>query len=203
MSDVHLSRAELEEWRDRGAGDRAQIVTHLAACVPCRALAADVERHRAVEAATRFDAHDFVQAGYRAGTGPPRSMKPLRQWMWPAAAAAVVVLALVPLWLTRFDQSPEVMRGGAATLVLVQPSNVSVSPGDLAFEWRGTSAADRVRLNVIDLDRADAPLIDRDVSGSRYEPTSEERSRFRSGQSVHWYIQVGSETSPAASFRVR
>ncbi len=123
--------------------------------------------------------------------------------MWPAAAAAVVVLALVPLWLTRFDQSPGVMRGGVATLVLVRPSNVSVSSADLVFEWRGPSATDRVRLNVIDLDRADAPLIDRDVTGSRYEPTPEERSRFRSSQSVHWYIQAGSETSPAASFRVR
>jgi predicted anti-sigma-YlaC factor YlaD len=205
MSDVHLSRDELIEWRDDGAGDRVRIVTHLATCAACRDIAADVERNRpAAHVPSHFDAKDFVPSGYRAGKSAV-SPRWARGWIWPAAAAALVVLAFVPVWLARSNGGPEVMRGAPA-LVPVRPVDVSVSVDELSFEWRGTSADDRVRLNVVDLDRADEPLIEREVTGSRYEPTPEERRRFRSGQSLHWYVEARSGaggTSPAASFRVR
>jgi hypothetical protein len=126
--------------------------------------------------------------------------------MWPAAAAALIVLAVVPLWLTRMDRGPDTLRGGTTALVPVRPVNASVSADELSFEWRGASATDRVRLNVVDLDRPDQPLIEREVTGSRYEPTPEERRRFRPGQSVHWYLEArGGSGGPsaAASFRVR
>jgi hypothetical protein len=113
----------------------------------------------------------------------------------------VVVIALVPVWMR--NEGGGTMRGGAA-IAAVRPVDTTVSIDELVFEWRG--ATDRVRLNVVDLERADAPLIEREVTGSRYEPTPEERSRFRSGQSLHWYVEARGGpggTSPAASFRVR
>jgi hypothetical protein len=198
MSDVHLSRTELIAWRDEGAGDRARIVAHLAACAACRELAADVERLRPAETTSaRFDASEFVAQGYQAGRPAPAS----RRWMWAAAAAAVVAIALVPVWIR--NNAGQTMRGDAP-IVAVSPVDITVSIDQLVFEWRAASA--RVRLNVVDLERADAPLIEREVTGSRYEPTPEERSRFRSGQSIHWYVEARSgpaATSPAASFRVR
>jgi hypothetical protein len=200
MSELHLSRAELIAWRDEGAGDRTRIVAHLAACVACRELAADVERLRPAESGvSRFDAGDFVARGYQAGIST--AARSSRRWLWAAAAAAVVVLAFLPVWLR--DDAGDTMRGGT-TLVAVRPVDTTVSIDDLVFEWRGP--ADRVRLNVVDLDRAETPVIEREVTGSRYAPTPEERSRFRTGQSLHWYVEARSGpggTSPAASFRVR
>jgi hypothetical protein len=202
----HLSRDELIAWRDEGVGDRARIVTHLAACEACRGIAAAVERLRpGSDVATRFDAADFVARGYGAGTTTAAPQSPLR-WILPAAVAALIVLAVVPVWLVRSDRGPDTVRGNSTALVPVRPVNVSVSVDELAFEWEGSSTNDRVRLNVVDLDRPDQPLIEREVAGSRYEPTPEERRRFRPGQSVHWYLEPrGGSGAPsaAASFRVR
>lgn len=207
MPDLHLSRDQLTAWRDEGAGDRGRIVTHLAACAACREVAADVERNRPPESGPlRFDAGDFAARGYRAGevTAAPRVT---RRWIWVAAAASLMAVALVPAWLERFDDGPEATRGGGPAITPVQPVDVSVSVDELTFEWKGTSSDDRVRLNVVDLENPGAPLIEREVTGSHYSPTPEERRRFRAGQSVHWYIEArgssGGGTSPAARFRVR
>jgi hypothetical protein len=202
MSDAHLTRTELTAWRDEGAGDRTRIVAHLATCGACRELAADVERLRPAETAgSRFKAEDFVASGYRAGI--PSSARSTQRWMWALAAAAVLAIAIVPAWLRRGNDAGNTLRGGA-TIVAVRPVDTTVPINELVFEWKG--AGDRVRLNVIDLARADMPLIEREVTGSTYEPTPEERQRFRSGQSLHWYVEARSGpagTSPAASFRVR
>jgi hypothetical protein len=205
MSELHLSRDELIAWRDEGGGDRTRIVTHLAACEVCRRIAAEVERDRPAEqVAARFDAADFVSQGYRART--TAASRSVKRWVWPAAAAALIVLALVPAWLARFDEEPDTLRGGPTALVPVRPVDVSVSAEEISFEWQGASATDRVRLNVVDLDRPDQPLIEREVTGVRYEPTPDERRSFRPGQTVHWYIEArGGSGGPsaAASFRVR
>jgi hypothetical protein len=206
MPDLHLSREELTEWRDEAAGDRVRIITHLAACAACRTLAADLERNRpGGSEAPRFDPGDFVARGYRAGTagGAPRLAA---GWTWLAAAAALVAITLVPLWLARLDDRPAVLRGGATVIELVRPVETRVTAEELTFEWKGTSAGDRVRLNVVDLDRPGEPLIEREVTGSRYQPSPEEQRRFRPGQSVHWYVEAlggTGSTSPAARFSVR
>jgi hypothetical protein len=206
MSD-HLSRDELTMWRDAGAGDRARIVSHLAACAACRRTAASVEEDRPADGGPpRFDAADFLARGYRAGAQPPASRWGGRQ-VWIAGAAAVVILALIPTWRARFDDRSAVERGGPAALVVVRPVDTVVSADELTFEWKGTAAGDRVRLNVVDLGNPGEPLIEHEVAGSRYDPTPEERRRFRPGHTVHWYIEVRNRASagpsPAASFRVR
>jgi hypothetical protein len=119
----------------------------------------------------------------------------------------LLALALVPMWLARLDDRSTTMRGETPLLVPVHPMDVAVTPDELTFEWQGTSGTDRVRLNVVSIDRPGEPLIDREVTGSRYEPTSEERRRFQPGQSLHWYVEArggtAGGTSPAARFRVR
>jgi hypothetical protein len=206
MPDLHLSRAELTAWRDEAVGDRRRIITHLAACAACREIAADVERSRPADSGPlRFDPGDFVAHACRAGAlVAPRGSA--TRWSWLAAAAALVAVALVPMWIARSRESPDVMRGGQAAVALVQPVDVAVSVDELTFEWKGTAGVDRVRLNVVDLDRAGEPLIEREVSGSQYQPSPEERRRFRPGQSLHWYVELlggPGGTSPAARFRVR
>lgn len=206
MSDAHLSRQELTAWRDAGAGDRDRIVAHLAACAACSAAATDVERDRPVEPRPhRFNPAEFVPRGYRAGTtaAPPWAGR----WIWLAATAALLALAVIPMRLGRDDSPSGAVRGGTPALAPVRPVDVAVAIDELTFEWTGLATGVGVRLTVVDLDRPAEPLIDRDVEGSRYEPLPEERRRFQPGQSLHWYVEVrggtGAGTSPAARFRVR
>jgi hypothetical protein len=202
MADAHLSTAELLRWRDDGAGDRARIVAHLASCPACRQTAAELERERPAEGEPeRFDPRDFAAAGYGAG---PRRAVARRRLAWMATAAALVLAAVwVPLMLR--DRSDSALRGGAAPVTLVRPVDAKVARKDVAFEWRVTSGVEVVRLTVTTLDGAAAPLLERDVSGTRYVPTDEERARLRPGQTIHWFVDYreaggATGTSPAARF---
>jgi hypothetical protein len=202
MADAHLSTAELQRWRDEGAGDRAHIVGHLAACPACRQTAADLERDRPADGMPeRFDPRDFAPAGYRAG---PRQAVSRGRLAWMAAAAALVVgVVSVPLLLR--DRPGSTLRGGADAVTLVRPVDTPVARKDVAFEWRVSSGVEVVRLTVTTLDGAAAPLIERDVSGTRYVPTDEERGRLRPGQAIHWFVDYreaggATGTSPAARF---
>jgi hypothetical protein len=170
MPDPHLSRAELLEWRDDGAGDRERIVTHLAACAVCRQTAAELERHRPAEGPpVHLDVDEYVGRGYRAGAAG----RQYGAWRWLAAAAALLAVVLLPAWFNRVNESATVTRGGAASIQPLQPRDTDVSADNLTFEWTGVSAEARVRLNVTDLDRPDEPLIEREVTGTRYSPTAE------------------------------
>jgi hypothetical protein len=206
MADLHLSRAELTAWRDESAGDRGRIVTHLAACAVCRAMAADLERERpGGDQPERFEAGSFAARGYQVGR--PDISRAAPRWVWATAAAALVAVVVVPVWLARVGNEPAVIRGTDAAIALVRPAgDASVTLDALAFEWSGPSPDARVRLNVIDLDRPAEPLIEREVTGSRYEPTPEERGRFGPGQSLHWYVEAldgSGNTSATARFRVQ
>jgi hypothetical protein len=211
MPETHLSRAELTGWRDHGAGDRDRLVAHLAACATCRHLAAELERERPLEPGAqpeRFRAQDFVAAGRRAGRASPRSVSTPRHLAYLAAAAGLVLAAvIVPLRLRQ--SSPSALRGdGAAVVTPRHPADETVAADTLAFEWTAAPNAGTLRLSAVALDDPGTPLIDRDVTGTRYTPTADERSRFRAGREYHWFLEyrgggAGAGTSAAARFRLR
>jgi hypothetical protein len=209
MSELHLSRSELADWRDQGLGERDHIVAHLAACAACRHVAAELERERplaAGEAPARFRPRDFVAAGLRAGghSAPARAMPSFRLVSLAAAASLVLAALVVPRWLT--DTEEAAVRGGIAGIAPVSPVDATVAVDTLAFEWTAGATAGPQRLYVVALEDAGTPLIDRDVTGTRYAPTPEERSRLQPGREYHWFVEsrgAGAGVSASARFRIQ
>lgn len=203
MSDLHLSRSELAGWRDHGHGDRGRIVAHLAACGECRHVAAELERERPLEAEARpgrFSATDFVAAGRRAGRAPR-----IRLGYLAAAASLVLAALVVPRWLP--DSEEPAVRGSAAVVAPVHPVDATISADALTFEWTAAANAGPLRLVVMAPDDAGAPAIDREVTGTRYAPTREERSRLRAGHQYYWFVEyrgagAGAGVSASARFRL-
>jgi hypothetical protein len=207
MSDAHLSTTELVRWRDDGAGDRDRIVGHLAVCAVCRHAAAELEQERPADVApSRFDPKEFVPAGYRAGARPA-APKTFTRLVYVAAAAVVVMAAvLVPAWLR--DRADSTVRGGDTAVVLVRPVDATVALSDLAFEWKAEPGFERFRLTVVAVADPGKPVIDREVTATRYVPTDDERRRLSSGQSLHWFVEYRNAagvvgTSPSARFTLR
>jgi len=210
MADAHLSRAELVGWFDDGAGDRDRIIGHLAACAACRHAAAELERDRPAEATVplRLRPEDFVAAGLRAGRPSARGPRGARRSaVYLAAAASLLIAAIVlPAWW-REPPGPA-LRGADAVVTPLRPVGATLDLDSLVFEWTATPAAGALRLHVVSLDDAATPLIERDVSGARYEPSADERRRFQPGRDYHWFLEyrgagAGAGTSAAARFRVR
>ncbi len=211
MAEWHLSAAELQAWRDRGEGDRARVVGHLASCATCRHTAAELERERPLAAdarPTHLDAADFVAAGRRVGMPSAAAPRlPLRTVYLAAAASLVLAAIVVPAWWSQRLPATSV-RGNDAVVTPVAPQDATIARDALTFEWTAGATAGPLRLVVLALDDAGAPLIDRDVSGARYEPTPDERGRFVSGREYHWFVEyrgagAGAGTSASARFRVR
>jgi hypothetical protein len=64
----HLTRREIEQWRDDGAGDRARVISQIAQCATCRALAAEAEREAlAADTPSHFDPAAFAPHGHALG----------------------------------------------------------------------------------------------------------------------------------------
>ena len=120
-----------------------------------------------------------------------------------AAIALAVGVAASYLW--QQPAAVAVISGGAPTPVIETPRNEVVPVADLAFTWRGSK--DATRVVVIDLANPNSPIIDRTVSGDRYEPTPEERGAFISGRQYHWFVEAqiegGTRSSTAAQFTMR
>jgi hypothetical protein len=210
MAEWHLSPAELEAWRDRREGDQARIVGHLAACATCRHAAADLERERPIAPdalPSRFDAADFAAVGRRAGGARAPVVGLPRRTAYLAAAATLVLAALVvPQWWPQ-GQDESSTRGAEAVVTPVAPVDTDVAIDAFTFEWTAATTAGPLRLVVMALDEP-APLVDRDVSGTRYAPTPDERRRFAAGREYHWFVEyrgagAGPGTSASARFRVR
>jgi hypothetical protein len=207
MSDAHLSPTELVRWRDHGEGDRDRIVAHLAVCAVCRHAAANLERERPAEAApARFAPGDFVPAGYRAGPRAPLPRPAMRAAYLATAAVIALAVLVVPMWLRQ--RSDPAFRGATVPVELNRPVASVVDVQELVFEWTAAPGIDRFRLTVVAIDQPSTPLIDRDVTGTRYAPTDEERKRLHAGQSLHWFVEYRGAngvtgTSPAVRFSLR
>jgi hypothetical protein len=209
MPDVHLTRDELLVWCDQGQGDRNRIVTHLASCAACRRVAAEIERVRPVDEATPavFRPADFVAHGERLG--PHREAS--RIWrLVPLPLVAVLILGvfLLPRWLDRQDSGESTLRGGDDRITLVRPIDATLSAQDLVFEWTTSAELDRGRLNVFDVAAPGEPLIRREVTTRRYQPTPEERQRLTAGRALRWFVEYQDSrgvtvTSAAARFTLR
>lgn len=208
MPDTHLTHDELLGWRDEGEGDRHRIVTHLASCAACRRLAAELERARPAQdaAPATFRPADFIPRGEGLGSRP----SPMRRWkLIPLPLAAVLLLGvfLLPRW---FQQGAGVstLRGGDDRIALVRPLDVTLPAQDLVFEWHTRADLDRGRLNVFDLAAPGEPLIRRDVTAVRYDPTPEERRRLPTGRELRWFVEYQDSrgvtvTSAAGRFTLR
>jgi hypothetical protein len=207
MADAHLSHSELTRWRDQGEGDRDRIIAHLATCPACRHAAAELERERPLDGqASQLRPQDFVARGYAAGSRPGLTRTTSRLVYLAAAAVIVLAAVLAPSWWRA--RSDSALRGDATTVTLIGPVDATVSAPDLTFEWSAAAGIDRLRLHVVAIDDPAKPLIDREVSGTRYEPTADERSHLPSGSDLHWFIEyrdaaTATGTSPAARFRLR
>jgi hypothetical protein len=209
MPDLHLTRDELLVWCDQGQGDRDRIVTHLASCAACRGVAAEIERARPVDEATpaTFRPADFIAHGERLGPRPSTA----RIWkLAPLPLAAVLILGvfLLPRWLDRQGSGESTLRGGDDRITLVRPIDAALSAQDLVFEWKTSAELDRGRLNVFDVAAPGEPLIRREVTTGRYEPTAEERQRLPAGRALRWFVEYQDSrgvtvTSAAGRFTLR
>jgi hypothetical protein len=208
MADVHLSRREIVDWRDAGAGDRDRIVPHLATCATCRHLAAELERDRPPGSASpeRLRPEDFIAVGRRAAGTPARAFDMPRAAVYLAAAASLVltVVVLGPRLRESYDPTP---RGNESAVVPVSPKDAAVSAASVAFAWDASAAAGTLRLVVTTVDGSGRPVVDRPVTGTHYELTADERQRFERGREYYWFVEyggagIGAGTSAAARFRV-
>lgn len=216
MDMSHLADDELLRFLDHGWPDsRGPVLEHLAACESCSARYAEAIRTRpAGPGPTRFRPEEFAATGRRLY--PPRrrgrfgltvGWRPPRPAL---AAAALLAVALGGYLLLRPGPTSPVYRGsGAAAAVRpVAPVDATVAREDLAFEWRGLPDGRQARLQIVDLSDPAHPILERDVSGSSYSPTSAERDRLQPGVTYRWFLLYRTETgsteaSSAARFQVR
>lgn len=147
-----------------------------------------------------------MAVGRRASATRPRLFDVPRPVVYLATAASLALAVLVvPAWLREpLDTS---QRGDGAAVMPLSPKDTSLPAATVTFEWTANDTAGGLRLVVVALDDAGRPAIDREVIGTRYEPTSDERARLQSGRDYHWFVEyrgagAGAGTSASARFRV-
>jgi hypothetical protein len=183
---THFTDIELQRWRSQGPGaDRARVVRHTAACAACATRYAAAIR--VADDAPEVDAgdiHDFVAAGRAVG---PRTGTPLWRQPWAlslAAAAALLVAVVTPRFLSRSDDGPSTLRGGAVQTV--SPSS-TVDGRDLAFVWSSGLASHAARIEVGDADGA-IQSFDAAASPARLPP--DVRERLVPGHDYWWTVTL-------------
>ena len=119
------------------AVSRATVLRHVAGCARCRESIASVSRALADPAVAREI--DAVE-------GAPR--RRLLRFALPAAAAAVIVLALARPWAT--DGGPDHRGPPSASPTPVPVAPVGVVAEAANLRWAGMSGADRYRVTLFD-----------------------------------------------------
>lgn len=204
MAHEHLTRREIEAWRNEGAGDRARIASQIAGCPTCREVAAEVERAQPPPSApSRFDPADFRAAGHRAF--PPQRPAWGAAWgrRWAlAAAAAILIVAVTPVVLQRLaPPESDVLRGGGLTLLAPAGEVASVDE----FRWVAGFSADTYLLEV--LEARDTVIFSAITRDMRLPVDADLRARLTPG-SYRWRVTArdpagdAMQRSPPAEFRV-
>lgn len=120
-----------------GQEERLAVLAHVAGCSDCQA--------------------DLALLGQVAGARPAarRSLVPMG---WLAAAAVVALAFLGGRALVTRTTAPPVMRGGEATVTLVQPSGSVTAEPAPRFVWRSVERAHRYEVEVLGPDAAAVAL---------------------------------------------
>jgi hypothetical protein len=134
----HFTDLELQRWAKNGPGeDAGRLTEHLAACEECsRRYAQAIRTQPLPEEEAPRDVREFVDAGHRVAHPRPR-------WMWPAAIAAAILIAIVvaPMLLRNQPSENDELRLRGTAVQAVSPSGVVSSP-NFEFKWAsGVQAA--------------------------------------------------------------
>ena len=185
---THLSRNELERWRDQGrAEDRERVLAHLAACKPCTDAYAELLRGApAMTTPTHFDPADFVTRGYAARRKTTGWFTAFQSWnVWVAAlGAAALVVVVVSLGPRPGSESGDAIRG--AQIELASPSEMAAAPSEL--QWRSGIAAPAFHIALVD--PRGAVVFETDVSAPRVTLPGEVRARMLPGSAYTWKISA-------------
>ena len=181
---THPSSDELRTWFERGGGDRARMIGHLAECETCRkalsALAANAEP--AADAAPVISIADAVPRGYAALKSTPAA-RPVawRRRMYGLAAAAVILLAVI--WVSSPAKVSDDNTVRSSELVGLSP----ISAGDAAvFTFASPFQASRYRLTV--RDASGALVLSMEGQDGSIAVDRSVRDRLTAGQSYAWVI---------------
>jgi hypothetical protein len=200
---THLTRAELERWRDTpAAADRASVIAHLAECDACGAELAELMRTRPRSETPALETAPFLAAGLGRGPAPVAAPR-WRRLGIPLAAAAAIILAVTTL-VTR---GPGARRGGDEKIRLESPSG-TVAASDLTFTWTAPAAAASQRLLIYALDDPGRPVVDARNVVPPLRLTPEQAARLTRDADYRWLVEFTNaggavETSPATPFRLR
>ena len=185
---THLSRNELERWRDHGrAEDRERVLTHLAACKPCTDAYGELIRSASgVTTPTHFDPADFVARGYAARRKTTVWSTAFQSWnVWVAAlGAAALVVIVVSRGPGPGSESGDAIRG--AQIELASPSEMAVAPSVL--QWNSGIAAPAFHAALVD--PGGVVIFETDMSAPRVTLPDEVRARLLPGRAYTWKISA-------------
>ena len=135
----HFTELELHRWAKMGPGDdAARLSEHLAECPECSSRYAQIIREQPLAAEPQSDAGEFVEAGYKAAKKPQR-------WVWPAAAAALLLILIGLPYLKDKPEDELHLRG--ANIQALSPAGVQRSTS-FDFVWASGVAAAGYRIEI-------------------------------------------------------
>lgn len=176
LADCALGKARRRE--------RAEILAHAADCAAC------------AEALKKLLALSEVadEAAAKLASRPAPAKKPfrLRPAFKPAAvaAAALLVITALAVWLPRFANRPTV-RGGGTHIVLLSPLKKAPAGNVLVFKWRGVTGADGYAVEIFDKSFRSLWKSGR-LTGDEVRLPDDVRGRLAAGETYYWTVRTTS-----------